>query len=887
VDVSVYRIDNGNATPFTDGQDPVALPHEVQALPGNKFAPRILREAGDYYVRVRANEPEYKLVTRLYDPPPYKDPQQAVRTAVDYILAAGDSWFANTPRRGGRLDRVASVHQETSLCVACHVSHFSQRAQLYAAVNGYPVVQREELKFLSDRFYNNPRPFYGFEQDGAVWARVISAPANVLSRMSHLMDVFESQVSREPQPAYHRGIEDYLNLYYAGRTTLPPDETNGNTPLVSDFEVGWYSWKETKDARLPGMMASAEVKNMIDLCYQTLALADIDPVKYKDQIGRNVERLLSLQRADGQWSMRFDAKEPEVEFQTGHVLWTLASAGVPRDNPQVRKALDYLLYRQQEFGGWFDPLQSFENFRTPFRETQFAVLALSSYYPGSDKTKGWNSPAPASLSREPVQLLGDLDQVWDGASPALVNEIKGTARSNDVLIRRAAAETLGRLGDPASAATLAPLLGDPSKLVQRAAAWSLRQIYSRHADAAAAPLLTALSSPNVRLRWGATRVFAHHFAALARRPEMVAALEKTSSDSFIPVRMDAIKGLWQSWFWNADPKVRGGIEDIVLAAMAQPQHAWVSENLNDALYNLADENIRYLYNNWVTLLGAPEDRERAIRGRLSVEAQLAGKIAAVLETGPDIQKKRALAALAEPPLRRGDVYDLGADLSKAGPLVYSRIGNDIEQIAFFGPSADRLAKSLLPLLDSPDPEMRRLAERASPIVRETSFTAVNRLAGDRGANAGLILKELQSRPAAADVVAAMRPPSAGPARPAAGAPTRTDTARQKKLDEPFFHAYVEPILNKKGKDGYACANCHVTHTLFNATWSTVMNVVDTGAPENSLILRKPTSTAESEGVAGSAQLAHGGGMRWPKGSIEYETILQWIQGAKLDSTAGH
>lgn len=886
VDVAVYRVENGNATPFTDGQDPVALPHEVQALPGNKFAPRILRDAGDYYVRVRANEPEYKLVTRLYAPPPYKDPQEAVRTAVDYILAAGDSWFANTPRRGGRLDRVSTVHQETSLCVACHVSHFSQRAQLYAAVNGYPVVQREELKFLSDRFYNNPRPFYGFEQQGAVWARVISAPANVLSRMSHLMDVFESQISREPQPAYHRGIEAYLNLYYAGRTQLPPDETNGNTPLVSDFEVGWYSWKETKDARLPGMIAAAEVKNMIDLCYQTLALADIDAAKYKDQIAKNVERILSLQRADGQWSMRFDAKEPEVEFQTGHALWTLAAAGVPRDNPQVRKGLDYLLNRQQEFGGWFDPLQSFENFRTPFRETQFAVLALSSYYPGPDKTKGWNSPAPASLSKDPVQLLADLDRVWDGASPALVRQIETAARSNDALIRQAAAEALGRLGDPASVGTLTALLGDPSKLVQRAAAWSLRQIYSRHDDTPGAPLLAALSSPNARARWGAARVFAHHFAALARRPDMVAALEKTSSDPVIPVRMDAVKALWQAWFWNADPQVRGKIEDTVLAAMAQPQHPWVSANLGDALYNLADENIRYLYNNWVTLLGSAQDREQAIRGRLGVESQLAEKIAHVLEAGPDPQKKKVLAALAEPPLRRGDVYDLGADLSKSGPLVYSRIGNDIEQIAFFGPSADQLAKSLLPLLNSPDAEMRRLAERASPIVRETNFAAVNKLAGDRGETLGLLTKELQSRPDAADVVSVMRPPSAGPARPAATA-ARKDAEHQKKLDEPFFHAYVEPILNKKGKDGYACANCHVTHTLFNATWSTVMNVVDTATPENSLILRKPTSTADSEGVVGSGQLAHGGGVRWPRGSIEYETILQWIQGAKLDSTAGH
>jgi hypothetical protein len=347
------------------------------------------------------------------------------------------------------------------------------------------------------------------------------------------------------------------------------------------------------------------------------------------------------------------------------------------------------------------------------------------------------------------------------------------------------------------------------------------------------------------------------------------------------VRMDAVKALWQGWFWNADPAVRGGIEDTVLASMAQPQHAWVSQNLGDALYNLADENIRYLYNNWVPLLGKEQDRERAIRGRLSIEAQLADKVARVLETGPDTQKKRALAALGDLTLRRGDVYDLSADLSKPAALVYSRLGNDIEQIAFFGPSADRLAKALLPLLDSTDPELKELAERASPIVRPTAYAAVDKVAGDRGANVELLTKKLQDTKAAAEVVSAMQPP-----RPGARPPTTTvarDATRQKKLDEQFYKVYVDPILNKKGKDGYACANCHVTHTLFNATWSTVMNVVDTANPETSLILRKPTSSAESEGVVGSAQLAHGGGMRWAKGSIEYETILQWIQGAKLDS----
>ena len=142
VNVAVYRESRRQARwSIYEGEDPVTLPHEVQALPGNKFTPRILKEPGTYYIAVRANHPEYKLRTRVYDRAAvFAIRMTAVRTALDYILAAGDSWHANTPRRGGVFDRVSSVHQETSLCVACHATHFPQRAQLYAARNGYPVV---------------------------------------------------------------------------------------------------------------------------------------------------------------------------------------------------------------------------------------------------------------------------------------------------------------------------------------------------------------------------------------------------------------------------------------------------------------------------------------------------------------------------------------------------------------------------------------------------------------------------------------------------------------------------------------------------------------------------------------------------------------------------
>jgi hypothetical protein len=872
--VSIYRMAEGVLKEYFEGEDPVTLPHEVQALPGNKFTPRTLTAKGTYYISVRANHPEYKLRTRVYDPPPYQDPHVAIRTAIDYILAAGDSWHANTPRRGGVLDRVSSVHQETSLCVACHTTHFPLRAQLYAMRNGYRVVQRQQLQFLMERFYSNARPFYGFEQDGAVWARMISAPANVLGRMSHLADIFEDQVTGERRDFYHEGISKYLDLYYAGRTALPPDETNGNTPIVSAHEIAWYAWTATKDPRLPEFIASGEVKNMIDLCYQTLALADMDGQRYQVQIQKNAERILSLQRPDGQWSMRFDPRQPEVEFQTGHALWALQAAGIPAANPQVKKAIDYLLARQQPFGGWMDPLQSFENFRTPFRETQMAVLALSAYFPMAARTKGWNSTPVAHLSDDPLELLQQLDEIWDAPTAVVRKEIETAALSNDAVIRQAAVEALGRLGNDEACYT--KLLGDPSKMVQRTTAWAMRQSYSRHGNTPSGEVIKALESNDDRVRWGATRVFATHFPALAERPEIASALLKLTGDPAVTVRMQAIKGLWQLWFWNGDPRVRGRIEDVLLAAMAKPQQDWVASNLNDAIYNLADENIRYLYNNWVPLLGRAEDRERAIQARLALESRLAGKFATVLDGNSDLQKRSLLRALTEFPLRRADIYDLDADLAKTGPPVYNRIGNDIEQVAFFGASADRIAKSLLPLLDSPDPEMRSLATKASLLVRDTRFGDVNRLAGPSGADVKAVVAKLEKRPEAAEVARQMKPGSRNMSAdtPIAGA------AGTSKVDEAFFRGYVEPILQKRGKDGYACVNCHATHTLFDGTWGTVRKVVDTTNPENSLILRKPTSSSETEGIAGSKILAHGGGIRFTKDSAEYATILAWIKGAK-------
>jgi hypothetical protein len=459
-------------------------------------------------------------------------------------------------------------------------------------------------------------------------------------------------------------------------------------------------------------------------------------------------------------------------------------------------------------------------------------------------------------------LLEQLDRIWDAPSPAVRKQIEAATASTDALVRQAAVEALGRLGQFHDT----KLLGDPSKLVQRTAGWALRQSYSRHPETPSSELTAALASPNDRVRWGATRVFAAHFSALGRRPEIAKALAKLVDDPVKTVRMQAVKGLWQLWFWTPDAETKSAIEDTLLAALARPQPEWVASNLREAIYNLGDENIRYLYNNWVALLPRAEDRERATKGRLAVESRLAAKFGVALEKGSDAQKKALLRALTEFPLRRADIYDPEADIAKPGPAVYNRIGNDIEQIAFFGPSADRVAAAIAPLLDSSDAEMKRLALQAALLVREARFGDVNRVAGPPGAPVKALLAKAEQ----------MKPKE--PATPATAATRRE--APQRRLDDAFFRGYVEPILTKRGKDGYACVHCHASHTIFDGTLAGARRVVDTAVPENSLILRKPTSTSESEGVANAATLAHGGGVRFTKDSPEYATILEWIKGAK-------
>src|SRR2546423_15011096 len=160
-----------------------------------------------------------------------------------------------------------------------------------------------------------------------------------------------------------------------------------------------------------------------------------------------------------------------------------------------------------------------------------------------------------------------------------------------------------------------------------------------------------MRSPSERTRWATTLIFAYHSREMAANPALAVALLTLSADSAPMVRMGALQALWQWYYWTEDDSIRARIVDAILARMAQPDHPWVTRNAREALYNVADENVRYLYNNWIPALANQTDRDAAIQAQQARDEMIAGKLAAALDSATPPGRENILRGLTEFHLR--------------------------------------------------------------------------------------------------------------------------------------------------------------------------------------------------------------------------------------------
>ena len=769
LDVDIFRLGKDasgqpDVVPYNDGQFVYQI-EATQNYPGlYKFRTRTLEPGQEYYVRVAANHPAYQLHTYEYGAPPYTDPHQAVRAGMDFLINLGDTWLSNTPRRGAVALRTTMQHSETQLCIACHPSQFTTRGYLTAVHNGYAPTQRPALEFIADRIYNNARPLYG--EPGANWVRVIYTARTEVSRLPVIMHSLEQNVTHDPpRSGFTAPYAEFLKIHYKGVKEMPGNESDGCEPDVSPFEIATQSWetfdlayRETHDAKwqaerdnVERLAFAREPANMIDLSWKIQLLVTVDRTRYAAQIDKLIEQLYSYENADGGWPYPFDKQAKPADFISYNALYALAYAGRrPETDERMARGIKAMLAAQRPEGDWEgDPV--YQGFNTPFRATQFAVMTLSTLYPGPTKAKNWDAaypPPPVKLNTHNLPLLlSQLDQFWDLAPEATLRQIREVlVKSDQPLAREAAARALGHMADPGSMPALIQALGDPSKMVQSSAAFALRMVLSRRQEAAPTGrklLVAALKSPDARTRWGATRLFNQHFKELTGDPELLAALEGDLNDSVPFVRFQAASGLWRWYYWQDDqPPVRKSTLEALATRLNTETNSMVRRGLQESVYDLLDENTGYL-GAWVRASSQDEDKNRIEEGYEAVVRDQAQVLAKVLREGTPLGREGILNALwdfhirhyALPPLKENTVaielpavltkYVTGVpDLHRPGyeyspyreavnfkydvhnGFFQTRIGNDSDLIHFFKSSGPELETALLACLEGADDNMK-------------------------------------------------------------------------------------------------------------------------------------------------------------------------------------
>ena len=257
-----------------------------------------------------------------------------------------------------------------------------------------------------------------------------------------------------------------------------------------------------------------------------MLLATIDKTKYQTQLDQLITQLYEYETPQGAWPYPFDKKAKPADFISYNAVLAVAMAGRrPETDEHLALAVKAMMAAQRQEGSWEgDPV--YQGFNTPFRATQFAVMALSTLYPGTTEAKNWERRLPrpthqAGKNNLPL-LLSQLDQYWDLAPEPVLKQIREVlVKSDQPLAREAAARAIGHMADPGSLPALMQALGDQTKMVQSSAAYAVRMILSRRQDSAPDGrklLIAALASPNPRARWGAARVFNQHFRDLTGDP---------------------------------------------------------------------------------------------------------------------------------------------------------------------------------------------------------------------------------------------------------------------------------------------------------------------------------------------------------------------------------
>lgn len=731
----VLNEDGSDVELFMEGSDPMEIVHDREPERYSKAITRILKR-GTYYLQVNGNHPRYILRSKSYPIPPLSSPQDAVRIGAHYIMNVGDAWVAQVPREGNIYRRVQNMHDSTTRCTACHPSIFSTEAVLTAKQAGYAIESKSNFRYVVDRIYNGPTPLYG--PFNVNWQRYIAIPMQSQGKHGGILMDFERFISQRETPTFVR-YAPFLRHAWNGMEKLHDDEANGVVPADSNVGFAVRDWKVLMEAyrrtgdesyratadHLKGILTGekCDQKNIQDKLHRIWAFAIMrdETNDFDTELKAAIDEMMSFQNEDGGWPDVVEPGRASAVYTTGQAVWTLTRAGLTLESePRLRKSIDYIMRQQQSFGGWYQTT-THENFRTPMRETRYAVMALAATHSAGDPATGWGNRdgKAAQLPRRDSLLntLDDLDNLWEvpaGEEARFTSALIELLSAEEPLVRSLAAEALGRVGTPAAIEPLAKLLSDPVKDVWRSAAWALRQFGNR--GDGIETIQASLRSDDWRIRRAAARIFSYHYFGMDERLDLASELMKLTNDENFWTRLEALKSLRQWFYRSGENAFKREIVDLYIDHMGRDEHSAIRTNLAQGMYIMLDENQAggvSLERN-IARFPYERDRETVLAARRHVEQSvLLEPVMEALTSGNALQKTTLLASF--------DGSFFAGRFYARNPTGMIDVGNDREFSFYYHPPQSVLDRTFGSLFKSELPPASR-----SQAIQLASFFFVPR-----------------------------------------------------------------------------------------------------------------------------------------------------------------
>ncbi len=587
---------------YYDGRDVNERIHQ-QDESFRSFVTRRIYPGGRYYLRVEANQPGYELEVRLVDPAPFNTPQRALKQSLYYHVAEIDAWLIHRPRNIAVHRRVrdgSSLFGEN--CMSCHTQS-GVWGVADAFRNGYrPEGTVQNQRRLINTMYESLRPT----------VKLVDAAVNTSLAPNDLGDApAGSRVAGRNVVLHERTFQPKaLHSYQQKRTanyvlqTADPGGINAagkgsnfgpNVVFKFAAEILQRAWRDHGDQKyLDGLLEKSEkivatgddqLKVVDDLGHRIEFFYDLFPngeahsdlVKAFDtQVKRDLRRLLALQQDDGSWGFdlgvydqatdswnRID--EPGDAAPTAVSLIALKSAGYTPADPPVKKAVDWLLASQFEYGLWNNSAQ------TGFVTNAYAIRALSRFFPGDAKPyqRSTFEPKPNETFLQKLSRVRALEKTNQSEFADLMVEATKDEHSQ---VRYhgylGIGGALSAMGIPA----LISGLHDPVKACREAAFWSLRQLLLD--DQGWLALFASYRNGDDRTRQSITQALITRVDLVGPqsqvdRNELASLLGRAMSDTHPGVRAFAFKAAWHWWVWN--PPLRQRLNKAWVQALTRPE----------------------------------------------------------------------------------------------------------------------------------------------------------------------------------------------------------------------------------------------------------------------------------------------------------------------------